>query len=231
MLEIGLKQPLLIREEVLAEVPNPFRLMFISDVHLRPRRSDRIVTQILTAMSDQLCDAVVLGGDLVDRVSEVAALTDLVNSLSRSAPVLAVSGNHDVAVGLPEIAEAVVSGGGHWIDDSSHVITRDSRSLELVGQYATGPTTSHPAVLCAHNPRLWKHAKHKGYRLVLAGHLHGCQFVACQFRNRLYPGALFYPYNYLTVESASTRLVVSRGVSDLIPVRWRCPRELVLCHV
>lgn len=23
----------------------------------------------------------------------------------------------------------------------------------------------------------------------------------------------------------------SRGVSDLVPVRWRCPREVVLCHV
>jgi hypothetical protein len=25
--------------------------------------------------------------------------------------------------------------------------------------------------------------------------------------------------------------VVSRGVSDLMPIRWRCPREVVLCYV
>jgi hypothetical protein len=25
--------------------------------------------------------------------------------------------------------------------------------------------------------------------------------------------------------------VVSRGVSDLVPIRWRCPREVVLCYV
>jgi hypothetical protein len=25
--------------------------------------------------------------------------------------------------------------------------------------------------------------------------------------------------------------VVSRGVSDLLPIRWRCPREVVLCYV
>jgi hypothetical protein len=66
---------------------------------------------------------------------------------------------------------------------------------------------------------------------VLAGHLHGCQLVAFEFRDRLYPGAIFYPYCYLTHQCGSTTLVVSRGVSDLIPVRWRCPREVVLCYV
>ena len=86
-------------------------------------------------------------------------------------------------------------------------------------------------ILCAHNPRVWKTAQHVGYDLVLAGHLHGCQFVAFEYRDRLFPGAIFYPYCYLTHQRGSTRLVVSRGISDLVPVRWRCPREVVLCYV
>jgi predicted MPP superfamily phosphohydrolase len=86
-------------------------------------------------------------------------------------------------------------------------------------------------VLCAHNPRIWKTSRHAGYDLVLAGHLHGCQLVACEYRNRLLPGAIFYPYCFLSHHCGSTRLVVSRGVSDLVPIRWRCPREVVLCHV
>jgi hypothetical protein len=55
--------------------------------------------------------------------------------------------------------------------------------------------------------------------------------VAFEYRDRLFPGAVFYPYCYLSHQYGSTRLVVSRGVSDLVPVRWRCPREVVLCHV
>ena len=86
-------------------------------------------------------------------------------------------------------------------------------------------------VLCAHNPRVWKTARRRGYDLVLAGHLHGCQVVAFEYRDRLFPGAIFYPYCYLSHQAGSTRLVVSRGVSDLVPIRWRCPREVVLCHV
>ena len=41
----------------------------------------------------------------------------------------------------------------------------------------------------------------------------------------------FYLYCYLSHQAGPTRLVVSRGVSDLVPVHWRCPREVVLCHV
>jgi hypothetical protein len=61
--------------------------------------------------------------------------------------------------------------------------------------------------------------------------LHGCQLVACEYRDRLFPGAFFYRYCYLSHQCGSTRLVVSRGVSDLVPIRWRCPREVVLCYV
>ena len=76
-----------------------------------------------------------------------------------------------------------------------------------------------------------KRRVNSGYDLVLAGHLHGCQVVAFEYRDRLFPGAVFYPYCYLSHQYGSTRLVVSRGVSDLVPIRWRCPREVVLCHV
>ena len=86
-------------------------------------------------------------------------------------------------------------------------------------------------VLCAHDPKIWKTSRQSGYDLVLAGHLHGCQFVACEHRDRLFPGAIFYPYCFLSHQSGVSRLVVSRGVSDLVPIRWKCPREVVLCHV
>jgi predicted MPP superfamily phosphohydrolase len=66
---------------------------------------------------------------------------------------------------------------------------------------------------------------------VLAGHLHGCQMVAFEYRDRLFPGALFYQHCFIRSRCGPARLVVSRGVSDLVPVRWRCPREVVLCHV
>jgi predicted MPP superfamily phosphohydrolase len=32
-------------------------------------------------------------------------------------------------------------------------------------------------------------------------------------------------------QERDAKLIVSRGVSDLVPIRWRCPREVVLCYV
>ena len=48
---------------------------------------------------------------------------------------------------------------------------------------------------------------------------------------KLWPGALFYPHNYLRQRYNGSKLVVSRACSDRFPIRWGCPREIVLCLV
>jgi uncharacterized protein len=205
--------------------------MYISDIHLRHPRSEKLSKQILEVASTVNVNAIVLGGDLVDRSSEMNHLTRLVAGLSRIAPVFAVGGNHDNKVGLDRVQSAVTGGGGDWIHDGVARIKHESRVIALYGPAARDSLEADVRVLCAHNPRIWKTSRNQGYDLVLAGHLHGCQIVAFEYRDRLFPGAIFYPYCYLDHQHGSARLVVSRGISDLIPVRWRCPREVVLCHV
>ena len=72
------------------------------------------------------------------------------------------------------------------------------RVIAVSGPDTAPPADGHVRVLCAHNPRIWKTSRDAGYDLVLAGHLHGCQLVACEYRDRLFPGALFYPYCFLS---------------------------------
>ena len=163
--------------------------------------------------------------------SELGRLSELVGRLREVAPVLAIGGNHDRQIGMDRVREAVVHGGGQWIHDGIARVTHGGRVIAVSGPEAAPHVDGHVRVLCAHNPRIWKTSRHAGYDLVLAGHLHGCQLVACEYRDRLFPGAIFYPYCFLSHHRGSTRLVVSRGVSDLVPIRWRCPREVVLCHV
>lgn len=233
LLEIGLQKALHIREERLSARPDPCRLMYVSDIHLRHKRSENLCRQIIASARQSEPDVILLGGDLVDRATELSLLSDLVSSLCELAPLLAVGGNHDRQVGLRRVRDAVINGGGQWIHDSTHHVTHGSRVISVfgpAGQPATLPEGD-VRILCAHNPRVWKTARHQGYDLVLAGHLHGCQCVAFEYRNRLFPGAIFYPYCFLTHQCGATRLVVSRGVSDLVPIRWRCPREVVLCYV
>lgn len=228
--EFGLDGPLHIREERLSLRSDACRLIYVSDIHLRPGRSRSLSRQVLESVRAGQADAVLLGGDLVDAASELEPLADLVGGLREIAPVLAVAGNHDVAVGLDRVRDAVRRGGGEWIHERTILLTLGSRVISVAGPASVATSGGDVRVLCAHNPRVWKRSR-QGYDLVLAGHLHGCQVVAFEYRDRLFPGAWFYPYCYLSHQSGPARLVVSRGVSDLIPFRWRCPREVVLCHV
>jgi uncharacterized protein len=230
-LEIGLNRALHIREERLSTRPDACRLLYISDIHLRNGRSDRLCRQILDSVTRCNPDVVLLGGDLMDSVSELIKLRELVGALHEVAPVLAIAGNHDRQIGIDRVREAVLSGGGQWIHDGVARVTHGGRVIAVSGPETAPSSDGHVRVLCAHNPRIWRTSRHAGYDLVLAGHLHGCQVVAGEYRDRLFPGAIFYPYCFLSHHRGSTRLVVSRGVSDLVPIRWRCPREVVLCHV
>jgi uncharacterized protein len=236
-LEIGLRRALHVREERLSTEPDACRLLYVSDLHLRNGRSATLSRQVLDAVTSSRPDAVLLGGDLVDRPSELDRLSDLIRTLRDVAPVLAIGGNHDQRLGMDRVRDAVVRGGGQWIHDAIAHLTHGARVIAVSGPEAANVPVDghvrdrHVSILCAHNPRIWKTARRAGYDLVLAGHLHGCQVVAWEYRDRLFPGAIFYPYCFSSRRCGSTRLVVSRGVSDLVPVRWRCPREVVLCSV
>jgi predicted MPP superfamily phosphohydrolase len=230
-LTIGLNESLHIREEWLSKRPDACHLMYVSDIHLRGRRSDHLCRQVVESARSCEIDVLLLGGDLLDGPAELGKLRDLVGALGELAPVFAVGGNHDRKVGFDRVRDAVLKGGGEWIHAGAARVSHGSRVISVSGPDAATLPEADFRVLCAHDPRAWKAARSHGYDLVLGGHLHGCQVVAFEYRDRLYPGAIFYPYCYLSHQHGSTRLVVSRGVSDLVPIRWRCPREVVLCHV
>ena len=231
MLEIGLRHALHVREERLSARQDACRLLYVSDIHLRHGRSARLSQQVLDAVTRCNPHLVLLGGDLVDSASELGSLQELVRRLHHVAPVLAIGGNHDHHVGMARVRAAVAHGGGRWIHDQAAHVRHGARVIAVSGPDRAPRADGDVRVLCAHDPRIWKRSRHAGYDLVLAGHLHGCQVVAGEYRDRLFPGAIFYPYCFLSHHRGSTRLVVSRGVSDLVPIRWRCPREVVLCHV
>ena len=230
-LEIGLRRPLHVREERISTRQDAYRLLYVSDIHLRKGRSDVLCGQVIDSVTCCNPDVVVLGGDLVDHHSELIKLSELVHKIHDIARVLAIGGNHDRRIGINRVRAAVVHGRGDWIDADSARLTHRGRLLVISGPDAAARVDGDVRVLCAHDPRIWKTSRHAGYDLVLAGHLHGCQVVAREYRARLFPGAFFYPYCFLNDHCGSTRLVVSRGVSDLLPIRWKCPREVVLCHV
>lgn len=226
-LEIGTAAPLLIRFEsvFLGLGGDEVKLLFASDLHLGGARSQRVIEQLVAAVAETKPDLVLLGGDLVDERRGIAKLESCVQQVVAYAPVWAIAGNHDVWIGVQQVRRAVEAGGGNWLENSLNL-----SNVKIDGFVDRNPTSG-LRILCAHNPIVFSGAIAAGYNLVLAGHLHGCQWVFWQRNGKLYPGAWFYRWNGLRFELNDATLLVSRGMGDTLPVRWNCPREVILCHI
>jgi len=225
-IEVGGRRPLLVRRESVAHIVVRKRVLFASDLHLRKNGPRHIVDGLVEIASRECPDVVLLGGDLVDWTSGVEALQSLVRRLSGVAPVGAVAGNHDRWIGVARVRAAVLAGGGRWLEDAPWLLASD---------YAVYGSSEQPLLaasyhlLCTHHPGASILGLH--FDLTLSGHLHGGQFVFYQRHGRLYPGAFLYRWNGLRFDKNGKTLLISRGVQDTLPLRWNCPREVVIVDI
>jgi predicted MPP superfamily phosphohydrolase len=128
------------------------------------------------------------------------------------------------------VRETVLAGGGSWL--GREVLSRAGRpELAIATRVEPAADGAGRRLLLAHDPAVFPRAAAAGFDIVLAGHLHGCQCVLWRRGERLYPGAFFYRWNGLRFTRGASAMVVSRGVADTLPVRYGCPREVVLCEV
>ena len=224
-IEVGARRPLLVRRESVTKIGAGKRLLFASDLHLRRNGPRHIVDGLLEIASRECPDLVLLGGDLVDWTSGLESLLLLVRRLSRVAAVAAVAGNHDRWIGVRKVRDAVVCGGGRWLEDAPWFLTSD---CAVYGSREQPLQSARHHLLCTHHPA----PSVRPFNLTLSGHLHGGQFVFYQREGRLYPGAFVYRWNGLRFDDLEGRtLLISRGVQDTLPFRWNCPREVLLVDI
>jgi len=222
-LEIGAGRPLVVRRERLHHLGLGRRILFASDLHLKKNGPQKVFEGILEIVSRERPDVVLLGGDLVDWRTGLSTLRELVGRISTLASVAAVAGNHDRWIGLSRVREAVLQSGGHWLDDKPFPWAEQCVAYGSPDQPRL-PGQCH--VLCSHDPS--PPSARPGFDLILSGHLHGGQFVFYEYNGRLYPGALLYRWNGLRFHDGNRTLLVSRGVRDTLPLRWNCPREVIV---
>jgi uncharacterized protein len=222
---VGLRRPLLVRRECI-KLGLGLTILYVSDLHLRPANQDRILKEVSNAMGDLKPQLVLLGGDLTDHRGSLEVLTEIVEIGAQTARVGAVAGNHDRLIGISRIRRAVSDGGGHWLSDAP-LEHNGVQILGAVEQLRQGQ----PSVLCSHYPTDFPRAFARGIDLVFAGHLHGWQIVLKQVGEYLYPGAWLSRWNGLRFERGNSTMLVSRGVTDLLPIRWNCPREVVFAEL
>jgi predicted MPP superfamily phosphohydrolase len=225
-LEVGARRPLLVRRESVAHMVVRKRVLFASDLHLRKHGPRHIVDGLVEIASRECPDVVLLGGDLVDWTSGVPALQSLVRRLSAVAAVGAVAGNHDRWIGVARVRDAVLAGGGRWLEDAPWLLSSD---YAVYGSSEQPLQAARYHLLCTHHPGASILGRH--FDLTLSGHLHGGQFVFYQRHGRLYPGAFLYRWNGLRFDKNGKTLLISRGVQDTLPLRWNCPREVLVVDI
>lgn len=224
-LEIGAKRPLLVRRESVRKIGVGKRLLFASDLHLRSQGPRHIVDELVEIAARERPDLVLLGGDLADLRSGLDALQSLVERLSRIAALGAVAGNHDRWLGVKRVRDAVLKGGGRWLEDDPWLLNRD---CAIYGSDEQSIQSARFHLLCAHHPVPCG----ARFNLTLSGHLHGGQFVFYERRGRMYPGAFLYRWNGLRFDDEDGgTLLISRGVQDTFPLRWNCPREALIVEI
>lgn len=232
--EFGCRAPLLVRRERVAgrrRSGRAWRLLFASDLHL-VRGRGHLVDAVSAIARDELVDAVLLGGDLIENAAALPLLAQLVARLATAAPVFAVPGNHDARGPTRAVAATVRSAGGTWLAGGTSRLQREGRcDLHLHGGVGQRTADALHAFVAHHPSRAAATASAHGDDVAFAGHLHGGQCVWWQRGARLYPGAWFSRWTGLRFDLGATTLLVSRGVADTLPVRFRCPREVLLCEL
>jgi predicted MPP superfamily phosphohydrolase len=219
--EFGSFGPLWVREECFHwGLPRPCSLLYASDLHLGHWWTRPVPAQVLKAVDRLRPDVVLLGGDLVDVPSALTEFQRFVAALGKLTIVAGIPGNHDVAA----LRDALRAGGGHWLPDEP---LRAPVGVDATIQ--TGPGRAD--VLCAHYPSDFPRAERAGYRLMLAGHLHGGQCVLATVSGRQVPAVWFHCWHGLRFDVGQSTMLVSRGLGDTFPFRFNCPREMLLCRL
>lgn len=216
------------RERINWRLPQPIRLLYASDLHLGHRWTRRVPEHLLALARQIRPDLILLGGDLVDGTEALEKLCSLLVELIEVAPVHAIAGNHDHRAGLAAVRDAVRNAGAHWLCDRP---IEDPLRIEAVLAGSALSPSRRARILCAHAPAIFPAAVDAGYRLVLAGHLHGGQCVLATHRGKQYPAAWFHRWHGLRFRHGDAEMLVSRGMADTFPVRFNCPREVLLCEI
>lgn len=210
-----------------AGLERPTRIAWISDLHLVRRETIATVQATIVAVRALRPDVIVLGGDLVDGDPGLEQLAQLIRALTSVAPVWALPGNHDERFGTPRVAATVRAAGGAWLPG---VVAPLAGGAVWLAAGENGPEQPLPAgvvIACLHAParaRRWQGRA----RLVLAGHLHGGQFIFAKAFGRFWPCAFFFRWSGPRFELAQeTTVIVGSGAGDLMPIRWQCQREIV----
>ncbi|MEC9097060.1 MAG: metallophosphoesterase, partial [Planctomycetota bacterium] len=180
-------------------------------------------------------DLVILTGDVLDDKAKLSWVTDLVSDLNAKIGCFFVLGNHDVRHAQDEELRKKIQSCG-WQDLGGRTLSLEihgqqvvlaGNELPWIGEAPECSSAKSAFSICAvHTPDQFRWGRKQGFDLMLAGHAHGGQIRLPFIGPVICPSVHGVRYASGVFASGENLLHVSRGISGLQPLRWRCRPEL-----
>jgi predicted MPP superfamily phosphohydrolase len=210
------------------------RLAHLSDLHVWWSR--RRLDEVGAILDEEHPDVVVFTGDWFDTPRGADLCLDFLRRIASSRPVCWIRGNHDHWFGPEVLAPLCEVPGAHLVDEEPWLFTSPSglrgECMSWKVHLATPRDSERHRIVLVHDPKDIEVAKLSGCDLILAGHLHGGQFIFHRtLKGSHFPANILYRWCCDRREVHGIPVIISRGLGDTLPLRFRCPHEVVMVEV
>jgi uncharacterized protein len=204
-------------------------LLHISDIHVW--FSGRILEELKKIIFNAKPELIILTGDYYDTPKGADLFKTFLLEIARSFRIVFIRGNHDLLWGKKLFDRLLDIPNCVSVDDGLYSYVSPKGKIYNIGSWkhrALFKRKSHEKnILLIHNPEKLNTGELKHIDMVLAGHLHGGQFIFFTSNRSHYPGSFLYKYCTDRKQLNETTLIVSKGIGDTFPFRFNCPREVV----
>lgn len=211
---------------------NDVRIVHLSDLH--GKSFGKANKRLLSRVEREKPDFIAFTGDIIHKHTpkNKSVAVAVIKELSKIAPVIFVSGNHEMrSMHYAEFKAELLSAGAHVLDNCTEDICgltvaglncasqKNDAYLKVADEIKEGKFS----VLLAHKPQFAENYAGAGFDLILCGHAHGGQWRIPFTKIGIYaPGQGMFPKLTSGVHVfGKTNTVISRGLGNS-----ECPLRL-----
>lgn len=204
-------------------------LLHISDVHVWFSR--RILNELKSIIFKAGPDLIILTGDYYDTPKGAHLFKAFLSEVANSFTIVFISGNHDILWGKKIFDLLLHIPNCFYVGDVIHSFVSQRGNKYNIGAWKHRAVFKSKSceknIMLIHNPEKLTLDGLRHVNLVLAGHLHGGQFIFFTYKKSHYPGSLVYKHCTDRKQLDDSTLIVSKGIGDSFPIRLNCPKEVV----
>jgi predicted MPP superfamily phosphohydrolase len=205
-------------------------IFHISDIHLW--FSTTILDKIETIITLNNPELIVLTGDYYDLPKGAYNFRKFLSKISLKVTVVFIKGNHDTFYGA-KISNLLLNIPNCFFVENSLYKFKSKQGYNYnitswKNRHKLPENKNEKNIVLIHNPEKINTKELSNIQLILAGHLHGGQFIFFKTKNGSnFPGCILYKHCADRKQIKGTTLIVSKGLGDTFPFRLNCPKEII----